>query len=532
MEPMATITDHNLPRLFEDEPNADELTLQLRVTDRDCLTELLRYPAGATRDEAALAALRIGVLALRQASGQVDGELIQRETQRMLTGMETQLVTHAKQVQERLEGALKEYFDPTSGRLAERVQRLVAKDGELERVLRSHVGGQDSELVKTLLSHVGQQSPLMKLLSPSESQGLIASLREVLSDQLRQQSTRVLSEFTLDNKEGALSRLVTELSQRHGELAKALQDKIDDVVQEFSLDQEDSALSRLVRNMEGAQKTISSEFSLDNGESAFSRLRKELFEVLERNTKHNQVFQEEVKVALGRLVARREEAQKSTRHGLEFEDGVCAFLETQIPPRGDIVTRTGATTGLIRNSKVGDAVIELGPDSIAAGGKIVVEAKEKQGYTLKEAREELELARKNRDCQVGLFVFSRRSAPPGLEEVQRLGEDVFVVWDAEDAGSDLYLKVAITLARALCCKASQQNAAQSADFESITAAILEIERQARFLTEVTTSGETIKNSADKILSRVKSARESLEKQVQILQERVQELRGTLAVDAT
>jgi len=45
---------------------------------------------------------------------------------------------------------LKEYFDPKSGRLAERLGRLVKRDGELEQVLRRHVGGDSSELAQTL----------------------------------------------------------------------------------------------------------------------------------------------------------------------------------------------------------------------------------------------------------------------------------------------------------------------------------------------------------------------------------------------
>ena len=62
------------------------------------------------------------------------------------------------------------------------------------------------------------------------------------------------------------------MTKNHGQLHKDLQAKIDEVVKEFSLDQENSALSRLVRNVDSAQRTIVREFSLDNPQSAFSRL--------------------------------------------------------------------------------------------------------------------------------------------------------------------------------------------------------------------------------------------------------------------
>jgi hypothetical protein len=505
----------------------ERLSLELTVEDRDTIDELQAYPPGDEREQFALNALRIGVLALRQARGRVDADLIQRETQRMLSGLEGQLSAHAAQMQDKLAASLKEYFDPQSGRLHERVQQLIKQDGELEQVLRRQIGGEDSELCKTLLGHFGQQSPLMKLLNPSESEGLLMALRQTVESQLTAQRNHVLKEFSLDNKEGALARMIGELTTSHGQLTEALQKKIDTVVGEFSLDKEDSALNRLVRNVDRAQSTITREFSLDDDDSCLARLKRELLGVLEKHTKTNSEFQEEVKVALGKMVARREEAARSTQHGLVFEDAVCQYLEHHALQSGDIATRTGATTGLIKNSKVGDCVLELGPDSAAPSAKVVVEAKERASCTLAEARAEIETARKNRDAQVGLFIFSKQTAPAGADEVHRLGHDVFVVWDPEDASTNLHLKIGLTLARALCIRAERQCQSQEADYEAITKAILEIEKQSQFLGEVTTSAETIKAGADKVLERVRKTRSSLERQVEILQARIGDLKHSV-----
>jgi len=538
--------------LFSDEPETlDTLELRLSILDRDTLDELAAYPEGEERERFALAALRIGVLALRQARGRIDADLIQRETQRMLSGLQSQLSLHSTQIQEKLAGSLKEYFDPQSGRFHERVQQLVKQDGELEQVLRRQIGGEDSELCRTLMSHFGQQSPLMKLLNPSESEGLLQALRGTLETQLTTQRNHVLREFSLDNKDGALSRMIGELTTNHGQLTDALQKKIDTVVDEFSLDNEDSALSRLMRNVEGAQSTITREFSLDDERSALSRLalilqntrqaidsnltldgdssslarlRRELLTILEKHTETNTVFQEEVKVALGKMIAKREESERSTRHGLVFEDALCGYLELHAQQSGDIATRTGSTTGLIKACKIGDCVIELGPESAAPGAKIAVEAKENAGCTLPIARAEIETARKNRDAQVGLFVYSKRTAPEGIDEVFRFGNDVFVVWDPEDARTTLYLKVGLTLARALCIRVEQLSQAQDEDFEAITKAILEIEKQSQFLAEVTTSADSIKSGADKVLERIRKTRTSLERQVEVLQARIGDLK--------
>ncbi|MBL9165045.1 MAG: hypothetical protein JNL18_20110 [Planctomycetaceae bacterium] len=491
------------------------IQLELYIDDRDVVAELEKHPEGPERDEFAIEALKIGVLALRRASTAFDGEFIQRETSRLLDALRQQLDEHSRSAHERLNLSLKEYFDPQDGRFSQRVQSLTASDGDLARLLSGCLDGDDSRLAKTLLSHVGANSPLMKQLSPDQSQGLLAVLRTNVETQLGQQRERLLREFSLDYADGALCRLVKELTSKHGDLSKDIKDKIDGVVKEFSLDEENSALSRLVKNVDRAQRTITNEFSLDNETSGLRRLKNELTTILEAHVKTNAEFQEEVKVALGKLVTRREEEARSTRHGATFENAVFSFLEQHAQRRGDVAENTGATTGRIKNCKVGDAVIHLGPDCAAAGARIVIEAKEEQRYTLRMAQEEIEQARKNRDAQLGLFVFSRTSAPT-MEPLARFGSDVFVVWDAEDPQTDAYLRAGLEIGRALCLRSSQDAARQQIDFEPIDRAVLDIEKRVQTLDAVRKSAESIKSSSDSILERVRIDRDVLEKQVGVL----------------
>ena len=550
-----TRIDNSTPPAVDDQTNEEipySLALELIVRDPDTVAELYRHADGDPREQFALSALRIGVLALRQARGQVDSEQIRRESERMLLGLQTQLSEHGQQVHERMTGMLKEYFDPDSGRLQERVNRLVRKDGELEDLLRRQIGSEDSELCKTLTAHFGTGSPLMKLLSPEESQGLLAAFRETFDKQLAAQRERVLDEFSLDNRDGALARLVKELNEGQGKLTGDLQEKIDDVVREFSLDEENSALSRLVRNVDRAQRTITSEFSLDDEGSALSqlkaildstketinsnltldddqsslaRLKSEILKVLETHSEANQKFREEVKLTLSEMVTRREEAARSTTHGVEFEDAVFEFVQSEAQKTGDIATHTGNTTGLIKNCKVGDCVIELGPENAAAGAKIVAEAKQKKAYNLAQALEEIETARKNRDAGIGLFIFSHKTAPEGLDPLSRYRNDVIVIWDVENRESDLYLKTGLTLARYLCVRAGGHSEARAADFQALDSAVLEIEKRAENLGKIQTAAETIGKQSEKILSTVETSRKSIRRQVEILREKLGDLKN-------
>ena len=71
---------HNL---FGDTPA--ELDLQLRVTDQEVIQELLQREPGAERDHFATSALRVGVLAFRQASGLIDRSAMRSEGDRNFT---------------------------------------------------------------------------------------------------------------------------------------------------------------------------------------------------------------------------------------------------------------------------------------------------------------------------------------------------------------------------------------------------------------------------------------------------------------
>lgn len=501
-----------------------QIDLHLEVRDPEVVAALASVPMGRTRDEMALQALRIGVLALAQARGRIDADAVRNEGTLLLQELGSRLEAHQKTVTEGVAQYLREYFDPQSGRFPERLERLVKEDGELERLLRRQIGADDSALASTLTTHFGADSPLMKALGPDASSGVLASLRLSLEEALGRQRETILKEFSLDNREGALRRLVHELSERHGKLEEGIQGSVDRVVSEFSLDREDSALSRLVGRVERAQHQISREFTLDEETSALARLRTELLGVLTEHQKESASFREEIKTALASMQARREESLRSTRHGGDFEVAVYAFLQARCGAAGDVAEHTGNGTGRIKNSKVGDAVIELGPESAAPGARIVMEAKEKGEYDLTKARAEIEVGRKNRAAEVGLFVFSRRTAPAGLSPMARYGSDVFVVWDAEDETTDVYLDSGLSVAKAISTRRALDREAQEVDFEALDRAVRAVEKQCQGLQEIRTLTQTIRNNSDKVIKRADLMEREIVRQVESLDERLRDLR--------
>jgi hypothetical protein len=549
----AVFADSLIPRkpVVSAADDAQSIPLTLVVSDRETVAELLQRSDGRERDEYALAALRIGVLSLKHARGQIDADAVRREGEKLLKDLKSALDGSRNEIHTNLTTSLKEYFDPSSGRFQERVERLIKQDGDLEKVLQRQVGSNGSVLAETLAEHIGKNSPLMKLLNPEEANGLVSSVRSTISSVIDEEQKRILGEFSLDNDQSALTRLVKELTEANGKLRDGLAGDIGNVVQEFSLDKEDSALSRLVKRVETAQATITKEFSLDDGDSALSRLsvvineakgaidanltldnadsalsrlKRELVNILYAHEEKVQTFQTNVQSALEAMKAQRKESARSTQHGNDFETTACDFVEKEAQKCCDIANRTGNTTGLIKNCKVGDLVIELGSDCAAAGVKFVIEAKEDASYTLAKALAEIDTARKNRGASVGLFVFSSQTAPQGIDTLARHGEDVLLVWDAQKIESDVILRAGLSLAKALCVRKQKGLDENEGDWEQVDSAILAVEKEVVRLAKMRTWTETIQSHSGNIVEEIRKMTSSLERQITVLRESTEALR--------
>lgn len=512
-------------------PSRDEgargeaLALQLRITDPEVIAELQRIPEGEAREQYALSALRLGVLSLRMASGQVDAGSIREAGQKLVMEIGGMLETRANQLTGDVTSELRQYFDPSNGAFNQRIKALVEKDGQLENVLRSHLGPDDSVLARTLAAHLGEGSAVFKMLSPSEADGLLMQLAGTLEGALKDQRERLLNEFSLNNKESALSRLVGEIAAGHGQLKTDLKGQMDVLVKEFSLNNDESALSRLSRLLQSTSDQIGSNLTLDDDKSPLSRLKRELEATVADLAQKNLSFHGEVRETLAKLQATKQEAARSTRHGLTFEAQLGSFLTSEAQRLGDVSEAVGTTTGLIKNRKFGDYCVSLGPDSSAPGARMVWEAKEEEGYDLRAALLEIEQARKNRDAQLGIFVFSKKTAPEGLLPFSRYGDDLVVVWDAEEPSTDLYLSAAYSVARALAVRVGKQDGQSQEAVLQIQLATRALEKQLQYLDDLHTWGQTVQSNGAKITDRAERMKNDVLKEIERLDTQVDLLKS-------
>lgn len=376
----------------------NNIKLDLRISDPELREELKKHEEGEERDAFAIQAMRIGVMAIRHAQGQIDVDKIQREGDRII---------------ENTKSTLTNYLDPDRGHFHRQIQQLIKQDGELEKAIRKQIEGSDSPLNQTLAEWIG----------------------------------KILEEFSLDDKDSSLRRLGNELQAKYNEFIKNLDQRI------------------------GSKKA----------------------------------------------------AQKAPAKGNKFEDDVFNFINNKWSQHAvHIPTRTGRTPGLKGNNK-GDVVIKLDSEHKAAGCKIVVEAKAVEKFTQKQALEELKKARENREAEVGLFVSYTSPDSKIKERFSRFGNDIIIVWDAEDENSDVNFEAGLSLAVALCVKAKIPSK-EGVDPEAMDNAISKIENEVKNLDEITKSANSIKKTSDQILEKAEEMCSDLKKQIRILKENIDGLR--------
>lgn len=502
----------------------------LAVSDPEVLLALSDYPEGPARTNFLVTSLKVGVLALKAARGTLDSDTLRREGDRVMEELGTRLNSWRSGLEERVNGSLEHYFDPKQGAFTERIHRLTKPDGELATVVSQQVKDAQTTLSKVFESFVGEHSQLFRMLDTSGDNHLVTALRQSLDTVVQTQNESILGQFSLDNKEGALVRFLAELTAKHGDLNSALSKDMQVVVAEFSLDKEDSALSRLVARVESAQRSLTSELSLDNEDSSLHRLHRLLDEHQTKMMRNQLELASRLDTAIQTMNARREEAAKSTRHGFEFEETLGDHLRSLAQASGDIVQDTGSTTGLKPNCKVGDHVITIGPEKLAAGARIVIEAKENAACDLATTLAEADLARLNRQADVCIFVHSTRTAPASIPVFQRFGMDIVVQWNSEDDVNDVWLQAALMVATALSVKAKTHDKQDAASFSKIDKAIERVRKHLEGFEEINTSANTARSAVEKILNRARLMQEGLSSQVQGIVDEVVKLKDASAKD--
>lgn len=460
----------------------------------------------------------IGLRALMNAYKQAEESRLQDIGKALKEDLDKQLAVCIDRQQANLVQVLARYFDPRDGQVVARLEGFLRDDGALARTMDRFLSPEGGQLAQTLARQLGENSPLLKRLSPTDSEGVLFLLETKLREALLENQAEVARALDPVAEDGAVARFLRALRQ---ELEKADTDRNKQLAlatKALDANDESSLLSRLMRETAAAKNAFVTAMNPELPTSPMAMLKNTLSTLLKQHVKTQEEsmtlllerqakFEQEVRDSLVRLEERKRGDVRSTRGGFLFEEAVLRFVQRAVQGAPVTVDTTANTVGAKPGCRVGDQVVRFTTESIYVGGALVVEAKHDSSYTVTRALQELDVARGNRTAGAGLFVMAKSHAPAGFPGIATYGNDILVVWDEEDQATDPYLHAAVLLGLALAAR--QRRPEDAGDIEALADIEHRIQKEVERLQKMRKLAESIRDDADKLTEEVRKGDNAL-----------------------
>lgn len=454
----------------------------------------------------------IGLRALMNAYKQAEEARLQDIGKTLKEDLDKQLQAYVERQQTTFVQVLARYFDPRDGQVVARLEGFLRDGGDLAKTMERYLSPERGQLAQTLARELGENSPLLKRLSPTDSEGVLFLLETKLRDALAENQAEVARALDPVAEDGAVARFLRTLRQ---ELAKADNDRSKQLAlatKALDANDENSLLSRLMRETAAAKNAFITAMNPELPTSPMAVLKNALSGLLQQHVKTQEEsmallherqtkFEQDVREALARMEERKRGDMKSPRGGTSYEEAVLRFVQRAVQGAPLEVSTTANSVGAKPNCKTGDQVLRFTAESAYAGGTLVVEAKHDKGYSVRKALEELEEARGNRLAAAGVFVMARSHAPTAFPAFARYGNDILVVWDEKDEQTDPYLHAAILLGLALASR--QRRPDDEGDVRALADVEHRIQKELERLDRMRKLAESIRNDADKLTEEVR-----------------------------
>lgn len=215
----------------------------------------------------------------------------------------------------------------------------------------------------------------------------------------------------------------------------------------------------------------------------------------------------------------------SPAKGLPFEHAVACSLEAVAAGMGASYERTGHVVGSVRNSRKGDAVVELPTTRDSASpARVLIE------ITTQESRRDwpsyLRGAEKNRNCQVSLGIVRCNDQVPGGEPIALLGPTRAVIAYDPDTDSPALVRAVLQL---LAVEATRRVETTSAtDLGAVDSKIVTARQQLAELVALHKLATGVRDNAGKVVTGLDALHAAM---TQTLDQALSALRSALSVAA-
>ena len=150
----------------------------------------------------------VGLRALTNAYKQAEESRLSDIGKTLKEDIDTQLVAHVERQQAAVVEVLGRFFDPREGQVVARLEGFLRDEGELAKAMERFLAPGQDALAQTLARAVGENSPLLKRLSPTDTEGVIFVLEAKMREALAQNQVAVTRALDPVAEDGAVARFL------------------------------------------------------------------------------------------------------------------------------------------------------------------------------------------------------------------------------------------------------------------------------------------------------------------------------------
>lgn len=193
-----------------------ELELSLTVKDENIIKYLIAYEA-PHREDKALEALKVGVIAILSASPCLDTKVVEEK----FGEIEKDIREYCDTFKKSLEGELKKYFEKEKGDIPTAINSALGEKGTLSVLLKEYFNTETGKVRLLLQKELGPGSVFINTLDPTNKESVISKIEQAVNNELAKTTTDLTDQFSLDKTDSGMSRVKKIFEEKVEEIKTA-----------------------------------------------------------------------------------------------------------------------------------------------------------------------------------------------------------------------------------------------------------------------------------------------------------------------
>ncbi len=199
--------------------NTQELNLNLTVGE-DCVVKYLMRYDSPQREEKALEALKVGVIAILSAGPSLDTKVVEEK----FSEVEGKLKNYAEEFKNNLGKDLEKYFEKEKGDIPAVLNKFFGEKGALSECMKQYFDSENGKISTLLKNELGSGSSFAKSLDPANKEGVISRIEETVQKRLTDSLEGLTKQFSLDKEDSGMSRIKKVIEGKINEIKKENED--------------------------------------------------------------------------------------------------------------------------------------------------------------------------------------------------------------------------------------------------------------------------------------------------------------------